>query len=103
MCFGERMPAGAVLPQSEFRSAIVKDQQEEVRQYSVGPMISLHVLLEFDRAVKERHGTMPPRGRRPANLDTRRRPGFAAGGAGSVLWPSEARRSQSGPLGLMNQ
>jgi hypothetical protein len=51
---GEPVPAGIVLPESEFRQAIVKAEQEEVRRYSVGPMVSLHVLLEFDGAVKER-------------------------------------------------
>jgi hypothetical protein len=54
ICLGERMPSGVVLPEAEFRQAIVKDQQEEVRRYSVGPMVNLHVLLEFDRVVKQR-------------------------------------------------
>jgi hypothetical protein len=53
-CLGEPLLAGVVLPESEFHQAIVKDQREEVRQYSIGPMVSLHVLLEFDRSVKER-------------------------------------------------
>ena len=35
-------------------TAIVKDRFEETIQSSVGPMIQLHLLLEFDRAVQER-------------------------------------------------
>jgi hypothetical protein len=54
MCLGEPLPAGVGLPESEFRQAIVKNQREVVRQYSVGPMVNLQVLLEFDRSVKER-------------------------------------------------
>ena len=92
MCLGAPLPAGAVVPESEFRQAIVKDQREEVRQYSVGPMVSLHVLLEFDRSVKERSsGAVPPSNRRPANLGSRRRPGFASCRVGRVLRLSKNR------------
>jgi hypothetical protein len=42
------------LPNDYVRQQLVKDQWQEVRQYSVGPMIQLHVLLGFDRQVKER-------------------------------------------------
>ena len=80
---GERMPPGVVLPEADFRPAIVKEQREEVRQYSVGPMVNLHVLLEFDQAVKEPHFRgLSAGGRRPPNLDARRRDGLAAGSAG---------------------
>jgi hypothetical protein len=54
MCLGERVPASVALPEADFREAIVKDQYEEVRRYSVGPMVNLHVLLELDHAVKQR-------------------------------------------------
>ena len=46
--------AGIVLPPDELRRQVVKDQWEEVRQYSVGPMTQLHVLVEFDRKIKDR-------------------------------------------------
>jgi hypothetical protein len=43
-----------VLPADYLRQHLVKDQWEEVRQYSVGPMTRLHVLLAFDQDVKNR-------------------------------------------------
>lgn len=42
------------LPNDYLRQQVVKDEWEETRQYSVGRMIHLHVLLQFDRQVKER-------------------------------------------------
>ncbi len=42
------------LPGDYLRQQLVKDQWEETRQYSVGPMIQLHALLRFDRQVKDR-------------------------------------------------
>ena len=42
------------LPVAYLRKHLVKEEWEEVRHTSVGPMISLHVLLQFDRKVKDR-------------------------------------------------
>ena len=53
MCLGG--PAGgANRAAPDYLRQLVKDQWEEVRQYSVGPMTQLHVLLQFDRRVKDR-------------------------------------------------
>ncbi len=42
------------LPNDYLQQRVVKEQWQETRQYSVGPMTQLHVLLSFDRQVKER-------------------------------------------------
>ncbi len=42
------------LPASYLREHLVKEQWEEHQQFSLGPMISLHVLLQFDRKMKDR-------------------------------------------------
>ena len=49
-------PAGSriVLPADYLRKHLVKEQWEEDIQTSVGPMKQLHVLLQFDREVKNR-------------------------------------------------
>jgi hypothetical protein len=48
-------PVGAIrLPEEYLRQQLVKEQWEETRRYSVGPMKQLHVLLQFDRKLKER-------------------------------------------------
>jgi hypothetical protein len=54
ICLGDEPPVGVRLPPDELRDRLVKDRWEETRQYSVGPMIRLHVLLRFDREFKER-------------------------------------------------
>ena len=53
VCLGGQVEEPVLLPPDQLRQ-LVKDQWEEVRQYSVGPMVRLHVLLEFDRKVKDR-------------------------------------------------
>ncbi len=53
VCLGGQVDEPVLLPPDQLRQ-LVKDQWEEVRQYSVGPMVRLHVLLEFDRKVKDR-------------------------------------------------
>lgn len=50
---GEEVRRRIVLP-ADYLRQLVKDQWEEVREYSVGPMTTLHVLLEFDRQAKDR-------------------------------------------------
>jgi hypothetical protein len=50
----EDIPGRIPLPDDNFCRQLVKDRWEETRQSSVGPMIQLHVLLGFDRQVKER-------------------------------------------------
>lgn len=54
MCLAGEPLVAVRLPPDELRDRLVKDQWEETRQYSVGPMTQLHVLLEFDRKFKER-------------------------------------------------
>jgi hypothetical protein len=53
-CLDENIARRVRLPSDYVRRQVVKDKWEETRQYSVGRMIHLHVLLEFDRQVKER-------------------------------------------------
>ncbi len=53
VCLGGRVEEPILLPPDQLL-LLVKDQWEDVRQYSVGPMVQLHVLLEFDRKVKDR-------------------------------------------------
>ena len=54
ICLGDEPPVGVRLPPDELRDRLIKDRWEETRQYSVGPMTQLHVLLLFDREVKDR-------------------------------------------------
>jgi hypothetical protein len=54
MCLGEPISEKNVLPAEELRRLLIRDQWEEIGQYSVGPMVQLHVLLQFDRKMKER-------------------------------------------------
>jgi tetratricopeptide (TPR) repeat protein len=42
----------AWLPDAAFCRRLIKDRWEEVKQYSVGPMTQLYVLLEFDHKAK---------------------------------------------------
>ena len=51
---GRRAPPASAFHGDDIEGAIVKDRFEETIQSSVGPMIQLHLLLEFDRAVQER-------------------------------------------------
>ncbi len=53
VCLGGDAPERIVLP-TDYLRQLVKDRWEEVRQYSVGPMTTLHVLLEFDHKAKDR-------------------------------------------------
>ncbi len=53
-CAWARECADIRLPTEYLRQQLVKDQWEETREYSVGPMTHLHVLLQFDRQVKDR-------------------------------------------------
>ncbi len=53
-CLGRRPAERIAMPSDELRRRIVVDQWEDVRQYSVGPMTQLHVLLQFDRKMKGR-------------------------------------------------
>lgn len=54
ICFaGEEIDRRLVLP-ADYLQGLVKKQWEETREYSVGPMITLHVLLEFDRKARDR-------------------------------------------------
>jgi hypothetical protein len=54
ICLGERPAERIVLPADWLRRQLVKDQWEEIGQYSVGPMTQLHLRLEFDRKLKDR-------------------------------------------------
>jgi phosphate/sulfate permease len=54
VCLGPEEIDAVRLPAEYLRQQLVKDQWEEVRQHSVGPMTQLHVLLQFDRKVKDR-------------------------------------------------
>jgi len=51
---GEQAEARVRLPLDVLLEQVVQEQWEEVRQYSVGPMTRLHVLLQFDRKIKDR-------------------------------------------------
>jgi hypothetical protein len=53
-CLGERPTERIALSPEVLRRQLVKEQWEEVGQYSVGPMTQLHVLLQFDRRMKDR-------------------------------------------------
>ena len=53
-CLGDQTFEEVRLPSEELRKKIVKNVWQETRQYSVGPMIQLHALLEFDREIKDR-------------------------------------------------
>ncbi len=52
LCLGQTV-APVRLPPDALRQ-LIKAQWEETRQYSVGPMTHLHVLLQFDRQIKDR-------------------------------------------------
>ena len=54
VCLGPEEIDAVRLPAEYLRQQLVKDQWEEVRQHSIGPMTQLHVLLQFDRKVKDR-------------------------------------------------
>lgn len=54
VCLGDPVTDATGLPPDELRQQLVKAQWEETRPYSVGPMVHLHVLLEFDRKFKDR-------------------------------------------------
>jgi hypothetical protein len=54
ICLGRRSDERITLPAELLRRQLVKEQWEEVGQYSVGPMTQLHVLLEFDRKMRDR-------------------------------------------------
>ena len=51
VCLGGQVEGPVLLPPDQLRQ-LVKDRWEEVRQYSVGPMVRLHVLFGFDRKVR---------------------------------------------------
>ncbi len=53
-CLGDQTSEEVRLPSEELRQKVVKDVWQETRQYSVGPMIQLYALLEFDRPMKDR-------------------------------------------------
>lgn len=53
-CLGDQSTRNIRLPNDYLRQQLVKAEWEEVRPYSVGPMVQLHVLLQFDRKVKDR-------------------------------------------------
>ncbi len=53
VCLGDQSKDNLRLPFEYLKSQTVKEQWEETRQLSVGPMIWLHVLLQFDRKVKD--------------------------------------------------
>ncbi len=53
-CVHEPIRRPVTLPYEFLREQVVKDQWEEIRPSSVGPMTQLHVLLQFDRKVKDR-------------------------------------------------
>ena len=54
VCLGDQAVDDIRLPADYLRQQLVKAQWEETRQLSVGPMIWLHVLLQFDRKIKDR-------------------------------------------------
>jgi len=54
LCLGQQAAGKVRLPPGELREMLVKEEWEETRQYTVGPMKHLHVLLEFDRQLKNR-------------------------------------------------
>ena len=55
VCLGDEPAAYDIrLPSEYLRQQLMKAEWQEVRPYSVGPMIQLHVLLQFDRKVKDR-------------------------------------------------
>lgn len=53
MCLDASANAEISPPADQLRAKIVKEQWEETRQHSVGPMLNLHVRLEFNRGVKD--------------------------------------------------
>ena len=54
VCLGDQAVDDIRLPADYLRQQLVKAQWEETRQHSVGPMTWLHVLLQFDRKIKDR-------------------------------------------------
>ena len=79
MCLDGQTTEKITLPVEELQNEIVKEEWEEVREYSVGPMTHLYARLEFDRNVKERILAF----RRQAEVDHRVL--FAAAGVILVL------------------
>lgn len=53
-CLGDEEVRRRIVLPTDYLRRLVKDQREEVSEHSVGPMITLHVLLEFDRKAKDR-------------------------------------------------
>lgn len=53
VCLGEQTTEHVRIPIEHLRQQIVKEQWEETRRHSVGPMVWLHVLLKFDRKLKD--------------------------------------------------
>jgi hypothetical protein len=68
------------LPYDFLRNEVVKEKWEEIRPSSVGPMNRLHVLLQFDRKVKDRVLEEYRRGVVAGRL------WLAGGGLAAVLW-----------------
>jgi hypothetical protein len=54
ICLGRPPAERIVLPAELLRQQLIKEKWEEVGQYSVGPMTQLHLLLKFDRRLKDR-------------------------------------------------
>jgi hypothetical protein len=54
ICFGPDAVGKVDLPDANLCRRLVKERWEEITQSSVGPMTQLHVLLQFDRKVKDR-------------------------------------------------
>jgi len=52
-CLGPEAVGHINLPGDELGRLLVKEQWEETKQFSVGPMKQLHVLLEFDHKFKD--------------------------------------------------
>ncbi|MGA2031154.1 MAG: hypothetical protein ABSG68_02760 [Thermoguttaceae bacterium] len=53
ICLGSEAASRVQLPWEEL-APVVKDQWEETVQVSIGPMVQLHVLLDFDRNMQQR-------------------------------------------------
>ena len=52
-CLGPEAVGHVDLPGEELGRLLVKEQWEETKRFSVGPMKQLHVLLEFDHKFKD--------------------------------------------------
>ncbi len=53
ICLGDEAAGKVRLPPDELRKALIREEWEETRQYTVGPMRHLHVLLAFDPKFKD--------------------------------------------------